>query len=140
MAQLPDVAFEKIGDMVRICYAQGDLPTTFMHSQTVFLYKGEGQWQDPDRWRPIAMSNSIDRLMMRCVHAKIYPMLVTWLRSPCHHCELFNRFCIRGPPPFGVRMKQEFTQRMVYDRAAPCLACSLVSCSTSPFVIWTLLT
>ena len=55
------------------------MPTTFMHSQTICLYKGKGQWQDPDWWRPNAMSNSIYRLNMRGVHAKIYPMLVTWL-------------------------------------------------------------
>ena len=79
MAQLPDNTFRKIGDMIRICYAKGDMPTTFMHIQTVCLYKGKGQWQDPDRWRPIAMSNSIYRPIMRLVPAKIYPMLVTWL-------------------------------------------------------------
>ena len=80
LAQLPDTTFRKIGDMIRICYAQGDMPTTFMHSQTVCLCKGKGEWQDPDRWRPMTMSNSIYRLIMRWVHAKIYPMLVTWLR------------------------------------------------------------
>ena len=79
LAQLPDTTFRKIGDMIRIRYAQGDMPTTFMHSQTVCLYKGKGQSQDPDRWRPIAMSNSIHHLIMRWVHAKIYPMLVSWL-------------------------------------------------------------
>ena len=37
LAHLPDTTFRKIGEMVRICYAQGDMPTTFMHSQMVCL-------------------------------------------------------------------------------------------------------
>ena len=83
LAQLPDTTFRKIGDIIRICYAQEDMPTSFMHSQMVCLYKSKGQWQDPHRWRPKAIASSIYRLIMRWVHAKIYPMLVTWLHP--HH-------------------------------------------------------
>ena len=37
LAQLPDTTFRKIGDIVRICYAQGDMPTTLEHSQIISL-------------------------------------------------------------------------------------------------------
>ena len=90
LAQRPDTTFRKIADMIRICYAQGDMPTTLMNSQAVCLYRGQGEWQDPDRWRPIAICKSIYRLIMRWVHAKIYPMLVTWV----HPHQYGGRRCV----------------------------------------------
>ena len=54
-------------------------------SETLCLYKGKGSWQDPDRWRPIAKSNSIFRLLMRWVYRTLYPLL-----SPLLHPRQFG--------------------------------------------------
>ena len=81
LAQLPDTTFRKIVDMISICNAQRDMPPPSCIPKRSACAKGKRQWQDPDRWRSIAMSNSINRLIMRWVHAKIYPMLVTWLHA-----------------------------------------------------------
>ena len=48
------------------CYNEGYLPDDWLISETFCIFKGKGKWQDPDRWRPIAMSNSVYRLFMRC--------------------------------------------------------------------------
>ena len=51
------------------------LPREWLVSETFCLFKGKGKWQDPDRLRPIAMKNSIYRLLMRRVHATLYPLI-----------------------------------------------------------------
>ena len=40
-----------------------------------------GSWQDPDRWRPVAMSNCIYCLLMRWCYKKLYPLLSPLLHS-----------------------------------------------------------
>ena len=72
---LPDSAFSVVHSCLVTCYESGTLPREWLVSETFCLFKGKGKWQDPDRWRPIAMSNSIYRLLMRWVHATLYPLI-----------------------------------------------------------------
>ena len=61
---LPDSAFSVVHSCLVTCYESGTLPREWLVSETFCLFKGQGKWQDPDRWRPIAMNNSIYRLLM----------------------------------------------------------------------------
>ena len=72
---LPDPVFKLVHSCISLCYSEGFLPQPWLVSETFCLFKGKGQWQDPDRWRPIAMSNSIYRLFMRWVYSKLYPLV-----------------------------------------------------------------
>ena len=72
---LPDSAFSVVHSCLVTCYESGTLPREWLVSETFCLFKEKGKWQDPDRWRPIAMSNSIYRLLMRWVHATLYPLI-----------------------------------------------------------------
>ena len=72
---LPDPVFQLVHSGISLCYSEGFLPQPWLVSETFCLFKGKGQWQDPDRWRPIAMSNSIYRLFMRWVYSKLYPLV-----------------------------------------------------------------
>ena len=65
---LPATTFATVHACVSLCYQTGDIPLPWLVSENLCLYKGKGSWQDPDRWRPIAMSNSIYRLLMRWVY------------------------------------------------------------------------
>ena len=67
------------------CYIHGHIPHAWLTSETLCLFKGKGAWQDPDRWRPIAMSNSIYRLLMRWVYRTLYPLI-----SPLLHPRQFG--------------------------------------------------
>ena len=72
---LPATTFATVHACVSLCYQTGDIPLTWLVSETLCLYKGKGSWQDPDRWRPIAMSNLIYRLLMRWVYRTLYALL-----------------------------------------------------------------
>ena len=85
IASLPDPVFSIVHQCICRCYDEGSVPEHWLISETFCLFKGKGQWQDPDRWRPIAMSNSIYRLLMRWVHNAVYPLL-----SPQLHCRQFG--------------------------------------------------
>ena len=85
LASLPDQVFSVVHQCVCLCYLEGTLPTPWPISETFCLFKGKGQWQDPDRWRPTAMSNSIYRLLMRWVYKSLYPLL-----SPLIHRKQFG--------------------------------------------------
>ena len=85
LASLPDHVFSVVHQCICLCYLEGTLPTIWLTSETFCLFKGKGQWQDPDRWRPIAMSNSIYRLIMRWVYKSLYPLL-----SPHIHSKQFG--------------------------------------------------
>ena len=50
-------------------------PTPGLISETFCIFKGKGQSQNPDRWRPIAMSNFIYRLLMRWFYHTLYPLI-----------------------------------------------------------------
>ena len=67
---LPATTFATVHACVSLCYQTGDIPLPWLVSETLCLYKGKGSWQDPDRWRPIAMSNFIYRLLMRWVYRR----------------------------------------------------------------------
>ena len=57
------------------CHIHGHIPHAWLTSETLCLFKTKGAWQEPDRWRPIAMSNSIYRLLMRWVYRTLYPLI-----------------------------------------------------------------
>ena len=76
---LPNPVFKLIHDCISLCYSEGYIPKPWLVSETFCLSKGNGQWQDPDRWRPIAMSNSVHRLFMCWVYSKVYPLLSRYL-------------------------------------------------------------
>ena len=77
---LPDPVFKLIHNCISLCYSEGFIPKPWLVFETFCLFKGKGQWQAPDRWRPIAMSNSIYRLFMRRVYSKLYPLASPFLR------------------------------------------------------------
>ena len=81
LASLPDDIFSRVHEHLTMCYDWGSIPDDWLTSETFCLLKGKGQWQEPDRWRPIAMSNSICRLFMCWIYSKLYP-LVTPLLHP----------------------------------------------------------
>ena len=62
-----------------LCYESGSIPDHWLISETFCIFKGKDQWQDPDRWRLIAMSNSIFRLLMRWVYHTLYPLIAPQL-------------------------------------------------------------
>ena len=75
IAVLPDAAFSIVHQCLTLCYDVGDIPHSWLVSETLCIFKGKGSWRDPDRWRPIAMSNSVYRLLMRWIYKKLYPLL-----------------------------------------------------------------
>ena len=75
LAILPDNAFSVLHHCLTLCYEAGDIPHCWLVSETLCIFKGKGSWRDPDRWRPIAMSNSVYRLLMRWVYKKLYPLI-----------------------------------------------------------------
>ena len=78
--------FSLVHQCLVLCYDQGSAPQSWLTSETFCIFKGKGSWQDPDRWRPIAMSNCIYRLLMRWCYKKLYPLL-----SPLLHSCQFGR-------------------------------------------------
>ena len=75
LAVLPDAAFAILHSCLSVCYETGDIPHCWLISETLCIFKGKGSWRDPDRWRPIAMSNSVYRLLMRWIYKKLYPLI-----------------------------------------------------------------
>ena len=75
LAILPDNAFSVLHHCLTLCYEAGYIPHCWLVSETLCIFKGKGSWRDPDRWRPIAMSNSVYRLLMRWVYKKLYPLI-----------------------------------------------------------------
>ena len=74
---LSATTFATVHACVSLYYQTGDIPLPWLVSETLCLYKGKGSWQDPDRWRPIAMSNSIYRLLMRKAPYTVPPPVPT---------------------------------------------------------------
>ena len=72
---LPDPCVSLVHRCLSLCYETGHIPHAWLTSETLCVYKGKGPWRDLDRWRPIAMSNSIYRLLMRWTHMRLYPLL-----------------------------------------------------------------
>ena len=65
LAILPDNAFSVLHHCLTLFYKAGDIHHCWLVSEPLCIFKGKGSWQDPDRWRPIAMSNWVYRLLMR---------------------------------------------------------------------------
>ena len=80
LAILPDNAFSVLHHCLTLCYEAGEILHGRRVSETLCLFKGKGSWRDPDRWRPIAMSNSVYQLLMRWVYKKLYPLISPQLR------------------------------------------------------------
>ena len=72
---LPDAAFKLVHECLVACYNEGYLPDDWLISETFCIFKCEEKWQDPDRWRPIAMSNSVYSLFMRWIYSQLYPLI-----------------------------------------------------------------
>ena len=81
LSVLPDPCFSVIHTCLTLCYEAGDVPHSWLVSGTFCIYKGKGSWRDPDRWRLIAMSNSVYRLLMRWVYKRAYPLLSPHLHN-----------------------------------------------------------
>ena len=73
IAILSDAQFQILHRCLELCYESGHIPQPCLIFQTFWIFEEKGSWQDPDRWRPIAMSNSVYRLLMRWVYKKLYP-------------------------------------------------------------------
>ena len=81
LSALPDSCFSVIHTCLTLCYETGYVPHSWLVSETFCIYTGIGPWRDPERWRPIAMSNSIYRLLMRLVYKRVYPLLLPHLHN-----------------------------------------------------------
>ena len=79
LCHLPDHIFGFVHSYIHLMYKEGTVPSAVSMSATLPLYKGKGSWTDPDRWRPIAMSNSIYRLLARWIYSVIHPILTPFL-------------------------------------------------------------
>ena len=75
LAILPDNAFSILHHCLTLCYEARDIPRFWLVSETLCIFKGKGSWRDPDRWRPIAMSNSVHQLLLRWVSKNLYPLI-----------------------------------------------------------------
>ena len=75
LPSLPDALFGIVHKCLTLCYESGSIPDPWFVSKSFCIFKGKSQWQDPDRWRPIAMSDSIYRLLMRWVYHTLYPLI-----------------------------------------------------------------
>ena len=72
---LADACFSLVHRCLSLCYEAGHISHARLTSETLCIYKGKGPWRDPDRWRHIAMSNSIYRLLRCWTHMRLYPLL-----------------------------------------------------------------
>ena len=79
LASLPDAVFAIVHKCVVLCCENSHIPEPWLVSETFCIFKGKGQWQDPTRWRPIAMSNSIYGLLMRWIYQTLYPLITPQL-------------------------------------------------------------
>ena len=77
--------FRLFHELLTLAYEEGQQPDEWLVSKTLCLFKGKGEWRDPDRWRPIAMSIAICRLLMRWVYRVTYPLI-----SPRPHSRQFG--------------------------------------------------
>ena len=98
LCHLPDPIFAFIHQYVLLMYKEGTVPEAVSLSNTLPLYKGKGSWTDPDRWRPIAMSNSIYRLLARWIYSVILPILSPFL-SKHQYGGLKGRSCGMATTP-----------------------------------------
>ena len=121
---LPDSAFSVVHSRLVTCYESGTLPRELLVSETFCLFKGKGKWQDPDRWRPIAMSNSIYRLLMQWVHATLYPLI-----SPHLHPRQFGGKQGRSPAQATHAFMHDIEQ---YDGLEAILAFDVYHAFDSP--------
>ena len=80
LASPPDALFGIVHKCLTLCYKSGSIPDPWLVSETFCIFKGKGQWQDPHRWRPIAMSNPIYRLLMRWVYHTLYALIAPQLQ------------------------------------------------------------
>ena len=75
LAILPDNALSILHHCLTLCYEAGDVPHCWLVSETLCIFKGKGSWQDPDRWRPINMSNSVYQLLMGWFYKTLYALI-----------------------------------------------------------------
>lgn len=67
LAQLPTPWFAIAHNYICQMLTQGYVPPEVSASETLCVFKNKGDWRDAKNWRPIAMSNSIYRLLMRWI-------------------------------------------------------------------------
>lgn len=79
LCHFPEPIFSFVHTYITFMYSAGEVPPAVSESLTLTLYKGKGSWTDADRWRPIAMSNSIYRLLARWLYSNILPILSPFL-------------------------------------------------------------
>ena len=79
LASLPDALFGIVHKCLTLSYEFGSIFDPWLIPETFCIFRGKGQWQDPDRGLPIAMSNSIHRLLMRWVYHTLYPLIAPQL-------------------------------------------------------------
>jgi hypothetical protein len=124
LCHLPDHLFSFIHSYVLLMYAEGSVPPEVSLSVTLPLYKGKGSWTDPDRWRPIAMSNSIYRLVARWIYSIILPILLPFL-SKHQYGGLRGRSC-------GMATSQLLNHILLAPEADSCLFLDLYHAFDTP--------
>ena len=71
---LPDHLFQGVHAFVLEMYNAHAIPPSISESETVCFYKS-GDWRQGDRWRPIALSNSLYRTIPRWIYHQLVPIL-----------------------------------------------------------------
>ena len=71
---LPDPLFQGVHALVLAMYDSHAIPPSISESETVCFYKS-GDWRQGDRWRPIALSNSLYRTVARWIYHQLVPIL-----------------------------------------------------------------
>lgn len=59
------IVYESLFTLFSILFRHGMAPVSFRHGQVVTLYKGEGQVNDPNNYRPITITSVVARLYER---------------------------------------------------------------------------
>ena len=92
--QLPDSCFALLSVCVRrVVLGQIHLPDLF-DASLFGLYKGKGDWALASNWRPLCLTTSIYRLVMKVSKEVLEPMVSGWLR----------------PEQFGARKERSCAQ------------------------------
>ena len=147
LAHLPETAFHSVCEVLRLIIRTGEVPRWISDSVTLPLFKGKGKWYDPTRWRPIAMSNSIYRLLARWILSIIRPQLEATLspqqfgglqgRSPgMATCHLLDN--IARHPDLDTVIQLDLFH--AFDSPPKVLLCRLLQKRGLPMIILPLLT
>jgi hypothetical protein len=62
----------------------GEVPPHVLSSETVNFFKNKGDWRDPKRWRAIALSHALYRLIAKWIYSHLYDQLIPFITYQQH--------------------------------------------------------